>query len=86
MREKGIGDIGYCNTTCIQENCERNLRFRKPPTQFYSVSSFDENNKDISHSNCKYKFIKSENKCSKCGTVNSLDAKFCPECGKKLRK
>ena len=23
-------------------------------------------------------------RCPKCGAVNSIDAKFCPECGEKL--
>lgn len=62
MRKKGIGDISYCNTYCAQENCERNLRFRKPPTRFYSVSSFDEENKDVLHLKCAYKYIKEDKK------------------------
>lgn len=62
MRKKGMGDISYCNTNCIQENCERNLKFRKPPTKFYSVSSFDEDEKDAIHAKCEYKLVKKENK------------------------
>lgn len=61
MRKKGLDDISYCNSYCAQENCERNLRYRKPPSKFYSVCTFDENNKDVLHLTCEWKLIKKEN-------------------------
>ena len=63
MRRKvGPGDISYCNTDCLQENCKRNLRYWKAPTDFYSVSSFDEKCKDKLHLKCKYKWTEEEKK------------------------
>jgi hypothetical protein len=60
MRRKGPGDISYCATECMQENCKRNLKFWKAPTHIYSVSSFDTKCKDILHSKCKYKYADEE--------------------------
>jgi len=58
MRKTGMADISYCNTNCIQENCERNLKFRKPPTKYYSVSNFDSDNPDAIHPHCPHKLIR----------------------------
>lgn len=49
MRKVGPSDISYCNTNCCQENCKRNLRYWKPPTQYYSVSSFDDKCKGMQY-------------------------------------
>ena len=60
MRKIGPGDISYCNTNCIQERCKRNLKYWKPPTKFYSVSSFDDECKDVIHSKCEHKWLAEE--------------------------
>ena len=54
MRKTGPADISYCNTNCMQEKCKRNLRYWKPSTKFYSVTSFDKNCKDELHSKCEH--------------------------------
>ena len=46
-------DKSYCNTVCDQEDCERNIRFNKPQTKYYSVTTFDDANVD--HRNCIWK-------------------------------
>lgn len=61
-RQKGLDDISYCNTNCMNENCERNLRFRKPPTKYYSVCSFDTSDPDALHLKCEWKLVKKEDK------------------------
>lgn len=60
MRKTGPADISYCNTNCIQERCKRNLRYWKPPTKFYSVSSFDKDCKDDLHAKCQAKWLDKE--------------------------
>lgn len=59
-RRLGPGDISYCNTPCSQERCKRNLRYWKAPTQFYSVTSFDEDCKDEIHGKCKQRLLSEE--------------------------
>lgn len=61
-RKTGPGDISYCNTNCMQENCKRNLRYWKAPTKYYSVTSFDDNCKDALHARCPYKLVTKEDK------------------------
>ena len=66
MRKTGPGDISYCNTNCFQERCKRNLKYWKPPTKFYSVSSFDDECKDAIHSKCEHIWLaEEENKVGK---------------------
>ena len=60
MRKKGLPDISYCNANCIQEGCERNLKYRKPPTKYFSVSNFAKDDTDVLHTKCPYKLIKGE--------------------------
>ena len=60
MRRKGPADISYCNTFCDQSGCERNLRFFQPPEKFYSVSSFDTEDKDTLHTKCIHKLAKDD--------------------------
>ena len=54
-RKIGPVDISYCSTTCTNDCCKRNIMYYKPPFRYFSCSSFDKNNKDKSHANCKYK-------------------------------
>ena len=61
-RKTGPGDISYCNTNCMQEKCKRNLRYWKPPTKFYSVTSFDKDCKDELHSKCEHILSSEEEK------------------------
>lgn len=49
-------DKSHCSTFCNQEDCERNLNYNKPQTQYYSVSAFDIENCD--HKNCEWKIKK----------------------------
>ena len=53
-------DKSYCSTPCDQKNCERNLKYNKPKTRYYSVTTFDEDNSDKSHKNCKWKISMEE--------------------------
>ena len=46
-------DKSYCNTVCDQKDCERNLRYHKPLTKYYSVTTFDDAHDD--HKNCIWK-------------------------------
>lgn len=62
MRKIGPGDISYCNTNCFQERCKRNLRYWKPPTKYYSVCSYDDQNEDALHINCIWKWLAEEEK------------------------
>lgn len=57
MRRTGSSDISYCNTNCLQGECKRNLYFWKPPTKFYSVTSFDKECSDMLHPKCKHKWL-----------------------------
>lgn len=50
-------DKSYCNTICDQQDCERNLRFNKPKTKYYSVTNFGD-----SMTNLKYCIWKIKNK------------------------
>lgn len=50
-----MNDKSYCCTFCDQQNCERNLRFHKPITRYYSVATFDNSNPDVSHKDCEWK-------------------------------
>ena len=51
-------DKSYCSTLCDQKDCERNLKYNKPETQYYSVTTFDDSNPDKSHKTCKWKIKK----------------------------
>lgn len=53
-------DRSYCATFCNQKNCERNLKYNKPKTRYYSVTTFDDSNPDKSHKNCKWKISMEE--------------------------
>lgn len=46
-------DKSYCSTVCDQKDCERNLRFNKPDTKYYSVAEFDRG--EPSHEKCIWK-------------------------------
>ena len=46
-------DKSYCATECDQKDCDRNLKYNKPYTKFFSVTTFDDSNKD--HKHCKWK-------------------------------
>lgn len=62
MRKIGPGDISYCSSHCCQENCKRNLRYWKPPTQYFSVSKFDKECDDETHIECEHKWLAEEEK------------------------
>lgn len=47
-------DRSYCASECKRRDCERNLKYNKPVTRFYSVSEFDTEAKDDRHIRCKY--------------------------------
>ena len=51
-------DKSYCSTLCDQKDCERNLKYNKPDTQYYSVTTFDDSNPDKSHKSCEWKIKK----------------------------
>lgn len=53
-------DKSYCSTYCNQKDCERNLRFNKPATKFYSVTTFDDIDPDSNHKHCAWKIKKEE--------------------------
>lgn len=56
-----IYDKSYCSTFCNQKDCERNLRFNKPSTKYYSVTTFDDSNPDVEHKSCIWKIKKKGN-------------------------
>ena len=51
-------DKSYCSTPCNRMDCERNLRFYKPEEEYYSVTTFDDNNSDPSHKSCMWRIPK----------------------------
>ena len=55
-------DKSYCATECNDKNCERNIKFNKPETRIYSMTTFDDldeqGNIKINHKNCKWKIKK----------------------------
>ena len=54
--EMSMYDKSYCYTSCDQHDCERNLKYNKPQTQYYSATMFDIEN--TNHKNCKWKVKK----------------------------
>ena len=55
-----MNDKSYCNTVCNQEDCERNLRFNKPKTKYYSVTDFGDSITDLKY--CIWKIKKEKQK------------------------
>lgn len=53
-----MSDRSYCSGDCPQKDCERNLKYNKPQTIRFSVTTFDESNPDKTHKNCKWKIRK----------------------------
>ena len=53
-------DISFCNCMdCPQWDCQRNLRYYKPETQWYSISTFiTKDNTDETHKNCEWKLVR----------------------------
>lgn len=51
-------DKSYCSCDCPQKDCERNLGYCRPSITRYSVTTFDENNPDKTHKDCKWKIKK----------------------------
>ena len=49
-------DKSYCATICDQEDCERNIKFNKPQEKYYSMTTFEDNDKN--HKNCPWKIKK----------------------------
>ena len=47
-------DRSYCSTNCNRKNCERNLKYHKPRTRFYSVVELDSDDVNASHIRCKF--------------------------------
>ena len=62
--ERGFGgtmsmyDKSYCATECEDCDCERNIKFNKPETRFYSMTTFDDSNPDKMHKRCPWKIKK----------------------------
>ena len=48
-------DKSYCATECKQKDCKRNLKYNKPKTKYYSVTTFDDDNLDEFHKDCNWK-------------------------------
>lgn len=55
-----MGDKSYCSTNCNRKDCARNLKFNKPETKYYSVTTFDDVDPDVSHKNCIWKIRKGD--------------------------
>lgn len=53
-----IYDKSYCSTPCNRKDCERNLKYNKPMTKYYSVTTFDDINLDKSHKDCEWRIEK----------------------------
>ena len=51
-------DKSYCATECEDCDCERNIKFNKPETRFYSMTTFDDSNPDKMHKRCPWKIKK----------------------------
>lgn len=51
-------DKSYCATECEDSNCERNIKFNKPETRFYSMTTFDDSNPDKMHKRCPWRIKK----------------------------
>ena len=49
-----MNDMSYCSTKCLRLDCERNMRYNKPTTKYYSATGFDCKNKDPLHKTCKW--------------------------------
>lgn len=47
-------DRSYCSTNCNRRNCERNLKYNKPHTRFYSVSELDSADVNVNHIRCPF--------------------------------
>lgn len=58
LQHQNMYDKSYCATLCEQKDCKRNLRYNKPETQYYSVTTFDDSNPDKSHKSCEWKIKK----------------------------
>ena len=53
-----MGDKSYCATECEDCDCERNIKFNKPETRFYSMTTFDDSNPDKMHKRCPWRIKK----------------------------
>lgn len=51
-----MNDKSYCATECNDRNCERNIKFNKPTTKYYTVTTFD--NIHENHKKCIWKIKK----------------------------
>lgn len=54
-RKIGLEDISYCSTSCKNERCKRNLNYYKPPSRYFSCTTFDDSNEDELHLKCEWR-------------------------------
>ena len=53
-----ICDKSYCATECEDRDCERNIKYNKPETRYYSMTTFDDINPDKMHKCCPWRINK----------------------------
>lgn len=47
-------DRSYCSTNCNRKDCERNLKYHRPCTKFYSVTELNSEDKNATHLRCPF--------------------------------
>ena len=53
-------DKSYCNCDCSQSDCERNIKYNPPEHRYFSITTFDTDNPDKTHKDCKWKIKKGQ--------------------------